>query len=236
MWCGALDLWTMHTLKMTFTYKPLLLHLSILMIIIISCDVCFGWMVGLTVQSNQFSIWRGGDGFKFISFTLSHASCLNDASKMDLKFWWIWLKSNRKYSQINLESSNVKRMIEESEKSELIELLSRIFFSHVFLVQTQKKCHCFHKLASITFHPIENAFIHFTVLFRMVMHARGILQFVSTPNNRFGVGSSRTRCYIFRVKSSYTLRLYVNMSIIIESNRCAPMLEVTIFPLIPFLF
>lgn len=49
------------------------------------CDVCFGWMVDLMVQSNQFSIWRGGGGSKFNSLCLTrHVSM--DAPKMDFGF------------------------------------------------------------------------------------------------------------------------------------------------------
>lgn len=94
------------------------------------------------------------------------------------------------------------RMIEEPECSKVIKSLSRIFLQSRNSCTQIKKCH-WNDFGFNHFPSEWIAFIHCIVCQNGIgiALARDICS-LSTPNNRFLVGSSRSQCYIFRMEKS----------------------------------
>lgn len=182
-----------------------------------------GRMVDLMVQSNQFSIWRGGrgGGMKFNSLCLTR-HMLQRCTQNGFQIFWL--------NPTNRTSTNNKSILKnlhvqnDWRGSGMIKSLSRIFLNHVFVVQIQKQKYRIEMawLQSLSIEWI--AFIHCTIVpfVRMVLLARDTRDIYAVYQHQIidcaVVGSSRrTQCQFQNEKSIESTFLCVN--IIIKSNQ-----------------
>lgn len=146
-------------------------------------------------------------------------------------FTSFWLKSNPKeiINQINLQNLNVENdWRAPNEPKQMIKSLSRIFFTHVFLVRIQaKKCHG-NDSTSITFHGLHSFGVplHTENEWYCSLGSLAVVMFLcslSTPNNRFilewAVAASNSMLRFSNEKKSIesTLVHYYRIA-----TRCAP--------------